>query len=192
MRAVLRRTLQWGTATGAALGVVVAAVAWLLPAAFSPDPDVRAAVTAGLLVAALFLPVAGWVFVLDGVLIGAGDGRYLAAAGMVTLVAYAPAAWAVGAWAPDGAAGAGLAVGELRGGVHGRAGGGDRAAGPRHPLDGHRRLTVTPTPAPTEVPRPAGTQQDPAPAGTGSCGRAWCRRRGAAHRVVRRVRARRP
>ncbi len=105
VRAVLRRTLQWGTATGAGLGVVVAAVAWLLPAAFSPDPDVRTAVTVGLLVAALFLPVAGWVFVLDGVLIGAGDGRYLAASGMVTLVAYAPAAWAVGTWAPDGAAG---------------------------------------------------------------------------------------
>jgi putative MATE family efflux protein len=106
-RAVLRRTLQWGTATGAALGVVVAGGAWLLPAAFSADAGVRSAVTTGLLVAALFLPVAGWVFVLDGVLIGAGDGRYLAAAGLVTLVAYAPAAWAVGTWAPAGAAGLG-------------------------------------------------------------------------------------
>jgi Na+-driven multidrug efflux pump len=105
VRVVLRRTLQWGTGTGAALGVVVAAGAWALPAAFTADPQVRAAVTAGLLVAALFGPVAGWVFVLDGVLIGAGDGRYLAAAGMVTLVAYAPAAWAVGAWAPDGPTG---------------------------------------------------------------------------------------
>jgi putative MATE family efflux protein len=105
VRAVLRRTLQWGTATGAALGVAVAALAWLLPAAFSTDAEVRAAITAGLLVAALFLPVAGWVFVLDGVLIGAGDGRYLAAAGMVTLAAYAPAAWAVGARAPDGTEG---------------------------------------------------------------------------------------
>jgi Na+-driven multidrug efflux pump len=47
------------------------------------------------------------VFVLDGVLIGAGDGRYLAAAGMVTLVVYVPAAAAVAAWAPDGAAGLG-------------------------------------------------------------------------------------
>ena len=106
-RAVLRRTLQWGTATGAALGVVVAACAWLLPPLFSPDPAVRQAVTVGLLVAALFLPVAGWVFVLDGVLIGAGDGRYLAAAGLLTLVAYAPAAWAVGSLAPGGAAGLG-------------------------------------------------------------------------------------
>ena len=43
-----------------------------------------------LLVAALGQPVAGVVFVLDGVLIGAGDGRYLAWAGVVTLVVYAP------------------------------------------------------------------------------------------------------
>ncbi|GAA2721003.1 MATE family efflux transporter [Cellulomonas aerilata] len=105
-RAVLHRTLQWGTGTGVVLGVAVAASAWALPAAFTDDPAVRSAATAGLLVAALFMPVAGWVFVLDGVLIGAGDGRYLAAAGMVTLVAYAPAAWAVAVWAPDATAGA--------------------------------------------------------------------------------------
>jgi Na+-driven multidrug efflux pump len=35
------------------------------------------------------------VFVLDGVLIGAGDGRYLAWAGIVTLVAFVPLALAV-------------------------------------------------------------------------------------------------
>lgn len=104
-RALLRRTLTWGVGAGAVLGLVVAASAWVLPALFTPDADVRAATTAGLLVAALFLPMAGWVFVLDGVLIGAGDGRYLAAVGMLTLVVYAPFALAVRAWAPDGAAG---------------------------------------------------------------------------------------
>jgi Na+-driven multidrug efflux pump len=41
--------------------------------------------------------VAGVVFVLDGVLIGAGDGRYLARAGLVTLVVYAPVALACAA-----------------------------------------------------------------------------------------------
>jgi Na+-driven multidrug efflux pump len=40
-------------------------------------------------------PVCGVVFVLDGVLMGAGDGRYLALAGLVTLVAFLPGAWAV-------------------------------------------------------------------------------------------------
>ena len=48
-----------------------------------------------LLVIALHQPVSGLVFVLDGVLIGAGDGRYLAVAGVVTLVAFVPLAFAV-------------------------------------------------------------------------------------------------
>ena len=65
----------------------------------------RTAVAVSLVVAAVFLPMAGWVFVLDGVLIGAGDGRYLAATGMLTLAVYVPFALAVRAWAPDGAVG---------------------------------------------------------------------------------------
>ncbi|WP_149203438.1 MATE family efflux transporter [Actinotalea subterranea] len=104
-RTVLRRTLQWGVAAGAALGVVLAATGqWLAPV-FSADDAVRAAVTTTLLVVAVTLPMAGWVFVLDGVLIGAGDGRYLAGAGMVTLAVYAPAALAVRALADPGTTG---------------------------------------------------------------------------------------
>ena len=45
-----------------------------------------------LLVAALFQPVAGVVFVLDGVLIGAGDGRYLAIGGIAVTAAFVPVA----------------------------------------------------------------------------------------------------
>jgi Na+-driven multidrug efflux pump len=45
-----------------------------------------------LVVAALFQPVCGVVFALDGVLIGAGDGRYLAVAGVLTLAAFLPLA----------------------------------------------------------------------------------------------------
>ena len=104
-RAVLRRTLAWGTGAGVVLGVVVAASGWWLAPLFTPDPDVRVAVAAALVVVGVFLPMAGWVFVLDGVLIGAGDGRYLAATGMATLALYVPIALAVRAWAPDGAAG---------------------------------------------------------------------------------------
>lgn len=102
VRALLRRTLAWGVGAGVVLGVLTGGLGWWLSAAFTSDPDVRHAVTLSLAVAALLMPVAGWVFVLDGVLIGAGDGRFLAAAGMVTLVAYVPFALAVRAWAPDG------------------------------------------------------------------------------------------
>jgi Na+-driven multidrug efflux pump len=64
---------------------------WLAQA-FSSDEAVHAASVGVLLVVAAVQPVSGIVFVLDGVLIGAGDGRYLAYAGLVTLVAYVPLA----------------------------------------------------------------------------------------------------
>lgn len=105
VRSLLRRTLQWGVGAGAVLGALVATSGWWLSAAFSTEHDVRHAVTVSLVVVAVLMPLAGWVFVLDGVLIGAGDGRFLAAAGMVTLVAYVPVALAVRAWAPEGWAG---------------------------------------------------------------------------------------
>lgn len=105
VRLVLRRTLLWGVGAGAVLGVVMGAGGWWLSAGFSADPAVRAAAALTLVVTALCMPMAGWVFVLDGVLIGAGDGRYLAWAGVVTLVVYAPLAAAVWAWAPPGGAG---------------------------------------------------------------------------------------
>ena len=104
-RALLRRTLQWGVGAGAVLGVLVGALAPLYVQVFSPDPAVQRAAVVGLVVAAVALPMAGWVFVLDGVLIGAGDGPFLAWAGVATLVAYVPAALAVHAWAPPGAPG---------------------------------------------------------------------------------------
>jgi hypothetical protein len=45
------------------------------------------------------------VFILDGVLMGAGDGVYLAKVGMINLAVYVPVAFAVYAWAPSGTAG---------------------------------------------------------------------------------------
>lgn len=105
VRALLRRTLTWGVGAGVVLGVVLGAGGWWLSALFSTDHDVRHAITVALVVVAVLMPMAGWVFVLDGVLIGAGDGRYLAWAGLVTLAAYLPCALAVHAWAPAGWAG---------------------------------------------------------------------------------------
>ena len=84
---------------------------------FTSDPAVRDLLVPVLLVAALAQPVAGVVFVLDGVLIGAGDGRYLAWAELVVLVLFAPAAWLAVAGPGD----AGLAVGGVLRRLHGRA-----------------------------------------------------------------------
>lgn len=104
-RAVLRRTLAWGTAAGAVLGAGVAGSGWWLAQLFTTDPDVRYAIAVSLVVVAVFMPMAGWVFVLDGVLIGAGDGRYLALVGLLTLVIYVPVALLVERLAPPGAVG---------------------------------------------------------------------------------------
>jgi len=104
-RAATARTVRWGALTGAATGVLLLAAAPVLPALFSDDRGVRTAITAALVVAALAQPLAGVVFVLDGVLIGAGDGRYLALASVVTLAAYLPLALVVHRWAPGGTTG---------------------------------------------------------------------------------------
>ena len=94
-RATTRRMVQWGLALGGVLAVLVLLAAPVLPAAFSSDPQVRSLMTGALLVAALLQPLAGVVFVLDGVLIGAGDGRYLAVTGLLTFAVFAVAAWVV-------------------------------------------------------------------------------------------------
>ncbi|WP_338073806.1 MATE family efflux transporter [Kineococcus siccus] len=105
VRASVRRMVQWGVAVGAVLGLVVGVAAGGVAGFFAPDADVRAQLAAALLVVAASLPLAGWVFVLDGVLIGAGDGRYLARAGLVTLAVYAPLAVLVAQVAPAGRTG---------------------------------------------------------------------------------------
>lgn len=94
--AVLRRCLAWGLVTGAVIGLVLAAASPWLPHLFSSDPAVVAAARPALIVTASAMPLAGAVFLFDGVLMGAGDGRYLARAGLVTLVPYLPVAIAVG------------------------------------------------------------------------------------------------
>ena len=89
-RALTRRMLQWGLVSGVATGVALAVVSPWLGNLFTVDPAVRELLIPVLVVAAIGQPLAGVVFVLDGILIGAGDGRYLAWAGLVALVTYAP------------------------------------------------------------------------------------------------------
>lgn len=89
-RAVTARMIRWGLGSGVVTGALLAASSPWLGALFTPDEGVRDALVPVLLVAAAAQPVAGVVFVLDGVLIGAGDGRYLAWAGLAVLGGYAP------------------------------------------------------------------------------------------------------
>ena len=105
VRALTRTLLWWGVGAGLMLTAVFVAGHGVAGNVFTEDPAVRAAIAAGVLVLAVGQPLAGWVFVLDGVLIGAGDGPYLAWAGLLNLVVYLPAVVAVAIWAPGGPAG---------------------------------------------------------------------------------------
>jgi putative MATE family efflux protein len=89
-REVTWRMVQWGIWGGVVVGVLLAAASPFLGVLFTGDSAVRDLLVPVLVVAALGQPVAGVVFVLDGVLIGAGDGVYLAWGGLVVLVIYAP------------------------------------------------------------------------------------------------------
>ncbi|MFE6687793.1 MATE family efflux transporter [Streptomyces sp. NPDC057743] len=94
-RAACRRMVQWGIASGVVLGVLVALARPLFIPLFTTDPAVQHPLLATLLVVAVTQPVSGVVFILDGVLMGAGDGPYLAGAMVVTLAVFVPAALAV-------------------------------------------------------------------------------------------------
>ena len=88
---LLTRTMcRWGLYFGVATGALLAVIAPFVGALFTTDDSVRQATMVGVWILAASQPVCGLVFVLDGVLIGAGDARYLAVAGVLTLLVYLP------------------------------------------------------------------------------------------------------
>jgi putative MATE family efflux protein len=87
-----RRMIEWGVALGALIGVLVAVLRTVLPHLFTDDAEVLALATFLLLWVAALQPVNAVAFVLDGVLIGAGDMRFLAGAMIVAAAVFIPAA----------------------------------------------------------------------------------------------------
>ena len=105
VRRVLGRTVAWGAWFGVLVGGLIAALSGVIGLVFTGSHDVAALVQPALLVLAVAQPVCGVVFVLDGVLMGAGDARYLAIAGGLNLVPYVPALVALWIAHPTGAEG---------------------------------------------------------------------------------------
>ncbi len=90
VRAATATMVRWGIGGGVLVGLIVALSGPLLAPLFSADPRVQAAVIAALIVVGVGQPVSGYVFVLDGVLIGAGDARWLAGGMALVLLGYLP------------------------------------------------------------------------------------------------------
>lgn len=90
VRDLTRTMAHWGVGFGVLAGLVLWAASGAVGWIFTTDTNVHAALAAALLILAVGQPLAGYVFVLDGVLIGAGDARYLALAGVVNLALYLP------------------------------------------------------------------------------------------------------
>jgi putative MATE family efflux protein len=92
-----RRMIEWGVVLGVAAGVAVLATRTVLPHVFTDDPAVIDLAAFALLWVAAVQPVNGVAFVLDGILIGAGDMAFLARAMVGAAVVFVPPALAVAA-----------------------------------------------------------------------------------------------
>lgn len=104
-RQLTRTMIRWGAGFGVATGALLAVAAPWAGALFTSDAGVQTVLTYALWILAAGQPIAGFVFVLDGVLIGAGDAKYLALAGVVNLAVYVPMLVAVAVSGISGAAG---------------------------------------------------------------------------------------
>ena len=87
---VARRSVRLSVITGVGLGVVLASTSWLLPRIFSDDPAVVDRASSALLWLALIVVPGAIAFAYDGILIGAGDYRFLGLAAVAYLIAVAP------------------------------------------------------------------------------------------------------
>ncbi|WP_285114674.1 MATE family efflux transporter [Leifsonia sp. fls2-241-R2A-40a] len=105
VRAVLRRCVQWGIGAGVVLGAATVALSPFAAGLFTSDPSVAALLPLSLAIIGVGAPLGGYVFVLDGVLIGAGDARYLALTGLANVAVFVPLAVAAAVWGGHDATG---------------------------------------------------------------------------------------
>jgi putative MATE family efflux protein len=91
-RAAALRMIGWATAIGALFGAVLFALGDFVPELFTNDPAVIAKAGEIWPLFALMMPFNGAVFALDGILIGAGDTRYLMWGMLAAAAVYIPIA----------------------------------------------------------------------------------------------------
>lgn len=84
------RLVRWSLGFGLLTALICPALGFGLAWIFTPDPEVQRLFALSLLVLGVGQPLAAYVFILDGVLIGAADVRYLGIAALCTLAVYTP------------------------------------------------------------------------------------------------------
>jgi len=89
------RALVWGLGSGLAMAVLLLALRPAYVPIFTSDPAVRDLVWSLAVVVAAGQPIGALLYVLDGILIGAGDTPYLAWTMLVALLTFLPLAGAV-------------------------------------------------------------------------------------------------
>lgn len=94
-RDAVRRMVELSIGMGVVLGLLIGGGRDLIAPIFTSDPEVRRHLADALLVIAIVQPLAGWVFALDGILIGAGDNRFIAIAQVITGIVFVPLALSV-------------------------------------------------------------------------------------------------
>jgi putative MATE family efflux protein len=92
--AAARRMLEWSVGAGVLIGGVLLALSDVVPRAFTTDAAVIERANAMWPLFCALWPPAAIVFALDGILIGAGDTRYLAGAMVLAATVFAPLALA--------------------------------------------------------------------------------------------------
>lgn len=93
-KGVAKQVTWYGLGFGVVLGVVFAALSGVLPLAFTADEAVLAEIPHAWWFFAALQPVAGIVFALDGVFLGAGDAAFLRTATVASaVVGYLPMIW---------------------------------------------------------------------------------------------------
>ncbi|MBK1788577.1 MATE family efflux transporter [Prauserella cavernicola] len=94
-RGVAAQIVRYGLILGCALCVLFAAVSQVLPHAFTSDAGVLAEIPGAWWFFVALQPVAGVVFALDGVLLGAGDAAFLRNATLASaILGFLPLIWA--------------------------------------------------------------------------------------------------
>jgi len=94
-RLAARRSLVLGLYAGIALAVLTAALAFVVPAAFTADPAIRHEAVVALLCAALTQPLAALAFVYDGIILGLGDYVAMRRTMIIVIFVFAPLAGVV-------------------------------------------------------------------------------------------------